>query len=85
MVHPEEEELVLAEGVQGAERRPEQELVHSEREATSEQVGRSLLEGNPQKGLSGRSVVSSQLLGPRLVSVVGPACVLERHNQRGCW
>ena len=82
LVQPEEEELVFVECVEGAERGPEEELVHGEREAASEQVGGALFEGDAEQSLRGAGVVAAQLLRPRLIGVVSATSVLERHDQR---
>ena len=51
LIHPEEEELVLAECVQRSERSPEEELIHGKGESTSEQEGGTFLEGDPEQSL----------------------------------
>ena len=81
IIHPHEEELVLIEGIEGAVGGPEEELVHGEREAASEQVCRTFLEGDAKKGLRGRCVVPAQLQWPRLVRIVGAPSVLEGDNE----
>ena len=85
MVDPEEEEFVLAECVESAEGRPEEELVHCQRESSTEQVAGTLLEWNTQKSLCWRSVVSSQLQRPSLVSIVVTTSVFKWNNQRRGW
>lgn len=81
MVGPEEEEFVLEESVQGGVGGPEQELVHPDGETTSAQVIGTLFEGNSQQGVGGRSVVSSQLKRPGLVSIVGSSGVFKGNCQ----
>ena len=53
IIEPHEEELVLVEGVECAEGCPEEELVHGEWEASSEQICRTFFEGNAEESLSG--------------------------------
>ena len=51
LIQPHKEVLILVERVEGAVCGPEQELVHGQRETTTEQVGGSLLEWDAEEGL----------------------------------
>ena len=81
IIEPHEEELVLVEGVERAEGGPEEELVHGEWEASSEQICRTFFEGNAEESLSGRCVVPAQLQWPCFVSIVGTSGILKGNDQ----
>ena len=77
MVHPQEEELVLDETVEGAVGGPEYELASVDWEAALEQVACALLKGDPYQCVDWGGVASSEFKWPCSISVVSSSCILE--------
>ena len=73
------------EGEDGAESSPEHKLVQSKWRTTTEQVWWTLLEWDSEKSLCWRSIVTSQLNWPSLVSIVSSAGIFEWNNKTTCW